>query len=63
MWPKSPGWHWVGVGSLQTSERLSPLYLIQRQIGASYNAYFNLYLSKKDGCIGNSVVCMVGSRF
>ena len=27
-------------GGLQTSERLSSLYLIQRQIGASHNAYF-----------------------
>ena len=44
---------------IQTSERLSSLYLIQRQIGASHNAYFKFYLSKKDGCIGNSVVCKV----
>ena len=43
---------------IQTSELLSSLYLIQRQIGASHNAYFKFYLSKKDGCIGNSVVCM-----
>ena len=44
---------------LQTSELLSFLYLIQRQIGASHNAYFKFYLSKKDGCIGTSVVCMI----
>ena len=42
---------------IQTSELLSSLYLIQRQIGASHNAYFKFYSSKKDGCIGNSFVC------
>ena len=48
--------------AIQTSERLSSLYLIQRQIGASHNAYFKFYLSKKDGCIGNSVVCKVSQE-
>ena len=47
----------ISIEHLQTSERLSSLYLIQRQIGVSHNAYFKFYLSKKDGCIGNSVVC------
>ena len=47
------------VPTIQTSELLSSLYLIQRQIDVSHNAYFKFYLRKKDGCIGNSVVCMV----